>query len=150
VHPDHPVRTLGLPGDAGQRDRGCVAGQYRLRFADPVQGLKDLAFDLQVFARRLHHQIHIGHMIQIDDAFDVVQDSLFLLLGDFLFFQQAIEAGADAVDTAPQRLLGDVVKHDLKPRRGKHLRDTVAHGAGADDAYRFDLHIFLQILGSRY
>src|SRR3712207_9169644 len=69
-----PYTTLFRSGDLGDRQRGGVGREDRLRRADLVQPGEDLLLELEVLRHGLDHQVGVGQVLQRGAEGDPVED----------------------------------------------------------------------------
>ena len=127
-------RVLGGAGNAGDRQRGGVGGQYTVCADDGFQVGKQLLFDLQQLDDGLDHQVAIGQVAQLgrrlharDGRFQLGFGQLALGLGAL---QQVAVKGQCILDC----LGAGIEQQNLLTAAGEQLGDAATHCSGADDA----------------
>jgi hypothetical protein len=102
-----------------------------------------LSLRSEVLGRRLDHDIHVAKISHARRRLDQGHRRR-LLLGRHLFLlDQAVKAARNRRHALLHRRVVDVQHHRRDAHHRAGLRDAIAHGAGADDAYFFDRHLSL-------
>ena len=136
---DEALGILELGGERGDRQGRGIGGEDGVVANDRLHLGDDVGLDLAVLKHGL------------DDEIAVLQRAVVAARRDLL--QERVALGAlhtALVDAVGQRfvharlafvggLLVAVDQHHVESRRGRDLRDTGAHEAGADDAYLLEL-----------
>ena len=140
MHADDLFRTLGGRGQLGDRDGAGIGGQDGGFRANLVEGRKHLGFHVQAFDHGFDHQIADRQIRQIAGGGDATQGIGLVLLGDFFFLDQAIQAFADAGEAFFESGGLDIAEVDPIARGPRPTWAMPwAHGSGADHAYGLNI-----------
>jgi hypothetical protein len=72
-----------------------------------------------------------------------VQRSIFVVFAKFRLGHVAIEIFCDGPQRAIQKFLVDIAENNLVPAPRQHVGNPIAHGAGADDSYSLNFHLWI-------
>ena len=95
---------------------------------------KDLALDLFLLARRLDHQIAVAELVERLRRRDALERGLTVFLGDQLALHLARQIAVDRGEPGIDAVAGNIVEQHVHSGERRHMRDAVAHLAGADHA----------------
>ena len=137
---DEAVGALGRGGQPGNRDRRGIGGDDRIGRQQPVELLKDLDLDRLVLGRGFNHQRQTLEVVITDRSANARQRGIAIGGAHFVLLDQPLEACCHRGQALVDRGLRDVDHHHLDAADCTRLRDTVAHGAGTDDAESVDAH----------
>ena len=112
--------------DVGDRDHRGVAGEDGVGADVRLDLGEQLLLERQILKHRLDHIVGVAHGGgEIGDRRHAV-DRAFVVA-------EVLEIGEDAMLRRRQRLLEGIVDRHIVAGEREHLRDAVAHQAGADD-----------------
>lgn len=89
-------------------------------------------FDLQTLRTRFNHQLRIRKLIQFSCRSNTRQQRLRLLSADFCAADAGVQTLSDTVNSAGNRVGGNVIQQHRMPGAGSHFNGTCAHGAAAN------------------
>ena len=124
--------------DVGDPESGRVRGEDRVRIGLRVQGPEDVLLERQVLERGLDHDVGLGgerdEGLGLPEAGEPAVDPVIDRVGvEVQLGGPAGESLANAETAALDRLLVDVVEHDLVAVLQADLGDPGAHRPGPDD-----------------
>ena len=114
-----------------------------MRPGDRVEPLEDLGLGVDHFGDRLDHVVDVGQRVEIGSGREPAQRRVAVRRRQLALLDELAEALLDAPARALDGRGDHVAQPHLEPRLREHLGDAVAHGARADDAYSFDVHLCL-------
>ncbi|MCY1422931.1 hypothetical protein D9M71_386310 [compost metagenome] len=132
MHADHALWVSEFGGQAGDRQRGGVAGQDAVGAAQAFQLAEQVALDLQVLDDGFDHQARIGQLgdgvgrLQVGHAGRIGSGGQLAALD--ALGQLPVDAGNGLASGAR----AFVVELDRVPGLGCDLGNAGAHGTGAD------------------
>ncbi len=134
MHPDDLLRPAGDRGERGDRDRGRVRGEDRLRGQRLVRAAEDRLLHPGVLDDGFDEQVGGDEIVDGGDARKHVGGSRPALLGEL---PEALLHPGERPLHRPRHL---VVERDAPARRRDDLRDAAAHLAGTDDEDVLEAH----------
>ena len=108
VHADDFVGTFGEGGDFGDRDRRRVRGEDDFGLHDAVEVAEDLGFDFEFLRGCLDDEIARGELRAIEDGCDSAERGGFVVGGNFVLGDFAVEVPGDGFEAAIQKALFDI------------------------------------------
>ena len=134
VHANEAVGALRDGGQLRDADGAGVGGHERGGGQHAVELAQDVDFEFEVFGSGFDHELRGREAVVAGGDLDAAQRGGFVGLGDFFFFDEAVEAGGDGGQAFVDGGLADVDHDDLNAAGGAGLGNAVAHGASANDA----------------
>src|SRR5690606_36517114 len=133
VEPDDPRRVAARRRDLGHAQRRGVGAEDRvLRRVLSEQG-EGLDLQLHALGDRLDDQIRVGdRRLELGRGVDARPRRVTIAGAQHVLLDQLGEALVDLRQPPLEEGRLDVAHRDLHPRRRTHLRDAVAHRAGAE------------------
>ena len=140
MHADEAVGTAGLRGKLRDRNRRCVAGEDGAGLERAVGFLQDAEFQVELLGDGFHDEIGGGERGDIGNRLDAREDHRNIGFVQLAFFDFPIEILGDGLEPAIEVALVNVAENHMVAVAREDVRDSVAHRAGAEHAYR--LHFF--------
>src|ERR1041385_2667542 len=131
VHADHAGRVVGVLGQLRDGNGRGVAGKNRVGRRKAAKGGKDLELHLRVLGHRFHHDFGVLRRVQGHAGRNPCQDSRPLRVAHRALLDLALQILLDRLESAAERILGDVDQHRIPSVLREHVRDAVAHRTGA-------------------
>ena len=140
MHADDALRPSGRIGDLGDRQRGGVRGEDRVRTADAIELGEDGALQLELLEDRFDDEIAVGQLGQLRRQRQARERSLPLVLGQAALLDAACQVAVDRGPPALCELLAHLPADGVVAGLHADLRDSGSHRAEADDAHPANLH----------
>jgi hypothetical protein len=134
VQTDHAARVGGRDGDLGDRERGGVRREERVRADAPVQRREDLLLEVQVLGHRFDDQPTTGDGLERRCVRDPPVQRGGLGLGELSPGDRPASGVLERLPAARDAGLVHVDADDGQPGSGEHLDDARTHRAESDDA----------------
>ena len=149
VHADEAVRAVCRGGEFRDRDRRGVGGDQRARLQRGAEVFENLDLEVLVLGRGLDHEVAIRKLRLVGGAGDALERCLVVGLAHLLLVDQPLQALVDHRKPLGDGGIGNVGHDNGQSGSRADLRDTVAHGAGADNANGFNHDLFAPVLRAR-
>src|SRR6266576_2413585 len=140
VHADDALGPLGRLRDLGNRERGGVRREDRLRTGDPVELGEDLALERQLLQHGLDHEVAIRQVGELGRERQPADRRVLRLPREPPLFDATREIAVDRRLSPFAELVADFAPDRLEAGLHAHLRDAGPHRPEADDSYSPNLH----------
>jgi hypothetical protein len=140
VQAEETLWATGRGGLVGDRERRRVRREIGVVLGDLVDALPQLELAVEVLRDRLHHEVAVREVTDVDRAADPPAHGVGVGLLELALLDRAAELLLDLAETLVQRALVGFHHDDVPAGLGADLRDPVAHQAAAHYSYLRDLH----------
>ena len=140
VQPDDARGATGAGGQLGDRQRGGVGGQHRLRREQPVELGEELLLELHPLRDGLDDQLAVLDRLERGAERDPAHQRGDVVLGQLAAGDRTAGRVGDVPLGSLEALVVVLDAHDLDPGAGEHLGDARSHRAQSDDTDPAERH----------
>ena len=140
MHADEPLGAVGRGPQTGDRNRGGIAGEQRIRPQMRGQFLEDRPLHVFLFGRGLDDQIAAAEIGEVGAGMDSRQRDLLVFRAQLTLGDLTLERAVDRSQRLGQLIGVGVLERDLQAGDRADMRDPRTHLAGADNPDLSDVH----------